>query len=252
MLPVERQSVILSKLAESDSVRTTELATALSVTDETIRKDFESLEKRGELLRIHGGAVKPTQVRVELALTERKQVNRDAKTAVAQHAASLIQPNDTIFIDASSTALTLVEFLPDFHLTVLTNAHNVISALADREGLDLISTGGIYEPRSRSYIGLPAESTMRKHNIHRMFFSCNGIHLERGVSETNSRQAAFKERVIDCSEEVCLLADSTKIGLKSSFFFAQVSDLTTVITNEDADPGFTAALANQGIEVLRA
>jgi DeoR/GlpR family transcriptional regulator of sugar metabolism len=252
MLPIERQSVILSKLAASDSVRTTELANILSVTDETIRKDFESLEKRGELLRIHGGAVKPTQARVELALTERKQVNRDAKTAVAQLAASLIQPNDTIFIDASSTALTLVEFLPDFHLTVLTNAHNVISALADREGIDLISTGGIYEPRSRSYIGLPAESTMRKHNIHRMFFSCNGIHLERGVSETNSRQAAFKERVIDCSEEVCLLADSTKIGLKSSFFFAQVSDLTTVITNEDADPGFTAALANQGIEVLRA
>ena len=45
---------------------------------------------------------------------------------------------------------------------------------------------------------------------------------------------------------------STKISLKSSFFFAQISDLTTVVTNEDADPGFTAALANQGIEVLRA
>ena len=252
MLPVERQSVILSRLSESDSLRTGDLASALEVTDETIRKDFEALEKRGELLRIHGGAVKPAKARVELALTERKLVNREAKTAIAQLAAERIQPNDTIFIDASSTALTLVEFLPDFHLTVLTNAHNVISALADRKGIDLISTGGIYEPRSRSYIGLTAESTMRKHNIHRMFFSCNGIHLERGVSETNSRQASFKERVIECSEEVCCLADSTKISLKSSFFFAQIPDLTTLVTNEDAEPGFTAALANQGIEVLRA
>ena len=93
---------------------------------------------------------------------------------------------------------------------------------------------------------------MRKHNIHRMFFSCNGIHLKRGISETNSRQASFKERVIECSEEVCCLADSTKIGLKSSFFFAQIPDLTTVVTNEDADPGFIAALASQHIEVLRA
>jgi DeoR/GlpR family transcriptional regulator of sugar metabolism len=58
--------------------------------------------------------------------------------------------------------------------------------------------------------------------------------------------------VIDCSEKVCLLADSTKIGLKSSFFFAQVSDLTTLVTNEGADPGITGALANQGIEVLLA
>ena len=252
MLPIVRQTVIISKLASAESVRTIELAADLAVTDETIRKDLEALEQRGELLRIHGGAVRPNQSRVELALTERKQVNRESKTAIARLAAERIRPNDTIFIDASSTALTLVEFLPQFDLTILTNAHNVISALADRDGIDLICTGGIYEPRSRSYIGLPAESTMRKHNIHRMFFSCNRIHLERGISETNSRQAAFKERVIECSEEVCCLADSTKIGLKSSFFFAQVSDLTTVVTNEDADPGFTAALANQGIEVLRA
>jgi DeoR/GlpR family transcriptional regulator of sugar metabolism len=93
---------------------------------------------------------------------------------------------------------------------------------------------------------------MRKHNIHKMFFSCNGIHLERGISETNSRQASFKERVIECSENVYCLADSTKIGLKSSFFFAEISDLTTVVTNEDSDPGFIAALTNRKIEVLKA
>jgi len=252
MLPPDRQSVILSLLADSESVRTTELAAELKVTDETIRKDLEVLEKRGELLRVHGGAVKPNQARVELELTERQLVNREAKTAIAKLAAQRIQPNDTIFIDASSTALTLTEFLPEVPLTILTNAHNVISALAGHEAYDLICTGGIYEPRSRSYIGLPAESTMRKHNIHRMFFSCNGVHLERGVSETNSRQAAFKERVIECSEEVCLLADASKIGLKSSFFFAQISDLTTLITNANADPGVTGALENLGIEVLRA
>ncbi|HAO95489.1 MAG: DeoR family transcriptional regulator [Roseibacillus sp.] len=252
MLPIERQSFIIAKLSEEESVRTTDLATTLEVTDETVRKDLESLEQRGELLRIHGGAVRPNQSRVELALNERKQVNRDAKTAIARLAAKQIEPNDTIFIDASSTALTLVEHLPGFHLTVLTNAHNVITALADREGIDIVCTGGIYEPRSRSYIGLPAESTMRKHNIHKMFFSCNGIHLERGISETNSRQASFKERVIECSENVFCLADSTKIGLKSSFFFAEISELTTVITNEDSDPGFIAALTNQQIEVLKA
>ena len=104
MLPVERQSLIVSKLLESESVRTTDLATILKVTDETVRKDLESLEKRGELLRIHGGAVRPNQSRVELALNERKQVNRDKKTSIAGLAAECIEPNDTIFIDASSTA----------------------------------------------------------------------------------------------------------------------------------------------------
>jgi DeoR/GlpR family transcriptional regulator of sugar metabolism len=250
MLPPDRHAFILQKLTEAESVRTGELAAALEVTDETIRKDLEALEQRGELLRIHGGAVRANQARVELALTERQLINREAKTAIARLAAERIQPNDTIFIDASSTALTLTEFLPDFPLTVLTNAHNVVSALADRSSLDLICTGGIWEPRSRSYIGLPAEAILRKHNIHRMFFSCSGLHLERGVSETNSRQAAFKERVIECSEEVCLLADATKFDLKASFFFAQVGDLTTLITNGGGDPGFAGALENLGIEVL--
>ena len=126
----------------------------------------------------------------------------------------------------------------------------VVGATEDREGLDVISTGGIYEPRSRSYIGLPAESTLRKFNITRMFFSCKGVHVERGISESNSRQAAFKERVIACSEEICLLADSTKIGLKSSFFFAQISDLTTLITNPDADPEVLALMGDLGVDVL--
>ena len=252
MLPPERQNIILATLREVGSVRTIELAATLEVTDETVRRDLEVLENRGDLVRIHGGAVKPSQTREDLPLTERQLVNREAKTAIARLAAQRIQPNDTIFIDASSTALTLAEFLPDFPLTVLTNAHNVVTALGDHDGIDLISTGGLYEPRSRSYVGLTAETVLRKHNIHRMFFSCNGVHLDRGVSEINSRQAAFKERVIPCSEEICLLADSTKVGLKSSFFFARISDLTTLVTNKDADPDLTGAMESRGIEVLKA
>lgn len=251
MLPPERQTAILERLAENGSVRTIELAAALEVTDETIRKDFEALELRGELQRIHGGAVKPDRTRVELTLTERQMVNREAKRAIARAAAARIQPNDTIFIDASSTALTLTEFLPDFPITILTNAHNVVTALAGREG-DIFCTGGLYEQRSRSYIGLSAESALRKHNIHRMFFSGSAVDLDRGVSETNSRQAAFKERVIACSEEVCLLADSSKLGLKASFFFAQAREISTLITNDDADPQFTQVAQNLNVEVILA
>ncbi|MGB6220286.1 DeoR/GlpR family DNA-binding transcription regulator [Haloferula sp.] len=251
MLPPERQTVILERLADHGSVRTIELAAALEVTDETIRKDLEALELRGELQRIHGGAVKPDRTRTELTLTERQMVNREAKRAIARAAAARIQPNDTIFIDASSTALTLTEFLPDFPITILTNAHNVVTALAGREG-DIFCTGGLYEQRSRSYIGLSAEFALRKHNIHRMFFSGSAVDLDRGVSETNSRQAAFKERVIACSEEVCLLADSSKLGLKASFFFAQSREINTLITNEDADPQFIRVVRELNIEVVQA
>ncbi|BCU79135.1 DeoR family transcriptional regulator [Luteolibacter sp. LG18] len=238
-------------LQVNGSVRTVEIASGFGVTDETIRKDFEFLEHRGDLIRIHGGATRPARAREELPLTERQMIRREEKSAIAKLAVARIQPNDTIFLDASSTTLTLTEFLPDMPLTILTNALNVFTALENRSQCDLICTGGLYDRRSRSFIGLPAEAALRRYNIHRMFCSGNGIDLERGISETNSRQASFKERVIANAEEVVYLADHSKLGQKASFFFGDISSLNCVITDQAGDPDFLQALRERGVEVLK-
>jgi hypothetical protein len=85
-----------------------------------------------------------------------------------------------------------------------------------------------------------------------MFFSGSGLHLSRGVSETNNRQAVFKERVVACAEDVVFLADHTKLGQKASFFFAQISDLSCVITDAKADKTILSDLASSGVEVIEA
>ena len=251
MLAIDRQRRILELLHGAGSLRTLETAVELGVTDETVRKDFELLEKRGELIRTHGGASRPDKIREELPFTERQAVRREEKQSIARLAASRIQANETIFLDASSTVLTLTEFLPDLPLTILTNALNVFTALADRPNLDLICTGGLFDPKSRSFIGLTAEKSLQRYNIHRMFFSGNGLHLDRGVSESNARQAAFKERVIANAEDVVFLADHSKLGRKSAFFFAEVADMSCLITDKAADPAFIQQLQASGVEVLQ-
>ena len=250
MLAIERQRRILDLLGSAGSLRTTETSEALGVTDETVRKDFELLEKRGQLIRIHGGASRPEKIRGDLPFTERQAIRREEKQAIARLAASRIQANETIFLDASSTVLTLTEFLPELPLTILTNALNVLTALSDRPHLELMCTGGLFDARSRSFIGLTAEKSLQRYNIHRMFLSGSGLHPERGVSESNSRQAAFKERVIANTEEVVMLADYSKLGRKASFFFADVSNLSCLITDNKADPEFIEDLQNRGVEVL--
>ena len=251
MLAIDRQRRILELLHGAGSLRTIETAVELGVTDETVRKDFELLEKRGELIRTHGGASRPDKIREEQPFTERQAVRREEKQAIARLAASRIQANETIFLDASSTVLTLTEFLPDLPLTILTNALNVFTALADRPNLDLICTGGLFDPKSRSFIGLTAEKSLQRYNIHRMFFSGNGLHLERGVSESNARQAAFKERVIANAEDVVFLADHSKLSRKSAFFFAEIADLSCLITDKAADPEFIQQLQASGVEVVQ-
>lgn len=251
MLAIDRQRRILELLHGAGSLRTIETAVELGVTDETVRKDFELLEKRGELIRTHGGASRPDKIREEQPFTERQAVRREEKQAIARLAASRIQANETIFLDASSTVLTLTEFLPDLPLTILTNALNVFTALAERPNLDLICTGGLFDPKSRSFIGLTAEKSLQRYNIHRMFFSGNGLHLDRGVSESNARQAAFKERVIANAEDVVFLADHSKLSRKSAFFFAEIADLSCLITDKAADPEFIQQLQASGVEVVQ-
>jgi DeoR family L-fucose operon activator len=251
MLAIDRQRRILELLNGTGSLRTIETAADLGVTDETVRKDFEILETRGELIRTHGGASRPERIREELPFTERQGVRREEKMAIARLAASRIQANETIFLDASSTVLTLTEFLPDLPLTILTNALNVFTALSDRPNLDLICTGGLFDPKSCSFIGLTAEKSLQRYNIHRMFFSGNGLHLERGVSESNARQAAFKERVIANAEDVVFLADHSKLGQKAAFFFAEIADLSCLVTDKAADPAFIEQLQDHGVEVLQ-
>ncbi len=251
MLAIDRQRRILEFLQETSSLRTTDTAVTLGVTDETVRKDFEILEKRGDLVRTHGGAGRPERSREELPFTERQTIRREEKRAIARLAADRIRANETLFLDASSTVLTLTEFLPDLPLTILTNALNVFTALTDRPNLELICTGGLYDPRSRSFVGLTAEKSLQRYHIHRMFFSGNGIDQDRGISESQSQQAAFKERVVTYAEDVVFLADHSKLGKKSAFFFAGLEDLNCLVTDKTADSAFLDSLRSCGIEILQ-
>lgn len=250
MLSIERHRRILKILQETGSLRTIETAELLGVTHETVRKDLELLERRGELVRIHGGASRRETSRGDIPLTERQEVNRPQKLAIAHAAVKRIQPNETIFIDASSTALTLAGLLPDVPLTILTNALNVFSVLAEKPHYDLMCTGGLFDSRSRSFIGLSAEKSLHTYHIHRMFLSGNGIHPERGVSENNARQAAFKERVIACSEDVVFLADASKLGRKAPFFFGEIQEIGCLVTDSAADSELLRQLEHAGIEIV--
>lgn len=252
MLAAERHQGIMKSLSSKGAVRTVELAAEMGVTDETIRKDFEFLEGQGSLMRTHGGATLVDRPMVELSLTERQLINRDAKQAIAKAAAARIRPDETIFIDASSTALAITEFLPEFPMTIVTNSLDVLMAVGSMKNIDLISTGGLFEAQSRSFIGLSAARTLSRYNIHRMFFSGSGLDLKKGVSERNSRQAAFKEVVIETTEDVCFLGDETKLGRRSAFFFASCNNLKTLITTSKADVEILDSLRKMGVNTITA
>ncbi|MEK5254017.1 DeoR/GlpR family DNA-binding transcription regulator [Paenibacillus sp. FSL F4-0125] len=231
MLIADRYERIVELVNERGSIRVSELSTLCQVTEETIRRDLDRLEKVGRLLRSHGGAVSLRDRQPETPYAEREIMNAAEKQRIAREAVLMIKPGDRILLDASTTAWYMASLLPDMPLTVLTNSIRVAAELSGKERIDVISTGGQLSRRSMSFVGHLAERSLELYHVDKMFFSCKGFHLERGASESNELQAMVKRKMIAIAEQVILLCDSSKFGIQAFTHVATTSELDVVITD---------------------
>ncbi len=252
MFAEERHLQILTLLERQGRVRVVDLARELQVTEETVRRDLERLDQDGLLQRTHGGAL-PGSARRELPFAQRQASQLAAKTAIAHAALALVAPGQVIALDGSTSAFAMASSLPDaLALTVVTTSLPVVGALADREQVRVVCSGGTFDPTSRSFLGPIAAEALARINIHTVFLSGIGIDLERGVSESTDDLAAVKRRLIERAERVVLLVDHTKFGVRGAITFATLGDLDVVITDRALDPPTAAALAAHGARILLA
>ncbi|HLZ53280.1 MAG TPA: DeoR/GlpR family DNA-binding transcription regulator [Verrucomicrobiae bacterium] len=250
MLAVERQQRILDMLSKSRAVTTTRAAKVLAVSAETVRRDFEKLAADGRLYREHGGAVPVNDGRRDLPLDSREMASVSEKEAIARVARGLIQKGDTVFFDASSTVFHLARLLAELEVTVLTNALKIAAELARQPAVEVILLGGVVNHGSLSCEGSLADQMLESYHIQKAFMSCRGLDAERGVSEANAEQAGLKRKIIRLSDQTIVLADSTKMGLKSSYFFASLEDIDTLITERPPGKKVKRALQGSGGKLL--
>ncbi len=249
MLAEQRQREILSRLHGDGIVRVAPLARELNVTEETIRRDLEKLDGEGRLLRVHGGALPVETDRRDLPLRVRETENRDRKRAIARTAVRRINEGDVIAIDASSTALELARIIPDFPLTIVTDSAAIPGVMLERDRIRVIVTGGVLDPESFSFIGPLAERALERFHIQKLFISCRGVDPVRGLSLNTDEQAGLKRRMIDLSDSVYVLADSTKLGVNAVEYFGGADDVDCLITNSDADRHMLEMLDQRGYPV---
>jgi DeoR family L-fucose operon activator len=251
MLVAERYEMIVGLVNERGAIRVSELSELCQVTEETIRRDLDRLEQSGRLRRSHGGAVsvKDNQ-QPEIPYFEREITYAEEKRRIAKEAVKRIAVNDRILLDASSTAWYMAADLPDLPLTVLTNSIKVATELSSKEKIQVISTGGILAQRSLSFVGPLAERSLDAYHVDKVFLSCKGVHLDRGISESNELQARIKERMIGMADEVILLADSSKFGLRAFTHVADLSEVNVIITDRRIDKETLNRLQELGITVL--
>ncbi len=235
MLAAERQQRILDMLLKSGAVSTGKAAKVLAISEETVRRDFEALEAEGKLSRQHGGAVRLNESHRDLSLHSRESANVAEKKTIAELAQTQIHAGDIVFFDASSTVFQLARLLPNIHLTVVTSALKVAIELAKHPLIQVILTGGAVKPSSLSCQGSLTDLILEQCHVQKAFLSCRALDAKRGVSEATTEQAALKRKVMSLADQTILLADHTKTGVKSAYFYAKLEDIDLLIT--DREPG---------------
>jgi DeoR/GlpR family transcriptional regulator of sugar metabolism len=234
MLTVERYDYILAELKKRGSIKVSQLCDSLNVSTETIRRDLIYLEKQNKLLRIHGGAKINSSMEFEIPYQKREITNTTLKLEIAQKALKFINKNDQIALDTSSTSWFLAQAIPNMPLTVITNSINVCIALSKKDNISVICSGGNLLSSSLSFVGNLSRQLFESYHINKFFLSTSGIHPTMGLSETNEQAVLVKKSLINISEQVYALMDSTKFGVRSLIQLCSIKDIDYLITDSKA------------------
>lgn len=250
MFAVERQKRILEILKTEGAVWVSRLSTELGVTEETVRRDLEKLEKQEALVRTHGGAILVSESNREMSLEKRKNLNTDAKERLAKEAASHVVPGDTVFLDASTTTFYMARELKNIKdLTVVTNSLRVINELAGISGLKVIGIGG-YAGSNQSFTGSLAASYIEENFFaNKVFFSSRGVTKGGGILDSNEAECGIKKCMIKNSDQKFYLCDKSKIGRVGFAKLADFSELDYFITEEGLDSEILKLLYDYNVTV---
>lgn len=250
MLAIERRNEILRRLALSGKVIVSELSRDFSVSEETIRRDLEKLDAEGLARKTYGGAVSPEKKEFDIPFNLRKSVNVEEKEKIANTLSDIVSDGDTVFLDASSTAIFAVRKLKaKRELTVITNSVEILLELSDVAGWNVISTGGLLREGTLSLTGATALKTVQNYHADIAILSAAGLDASFGVSETTEFNAAIKQAMMDNSGKSVLVIDHTKFDRVSFARVCTAASLDAVVTDREPDRKWRELLAENGVEI---
>ena len=220
MLTETRQEEILRLLKEKGSVTVTELTEHFGASESTIRRDLNALDKRGALVKVFGGAVQTEETlsTKEEKVSLRAELNREEKVRIARYAASLIGPEDFVYLDAGTTTGYMIPFLTERTAVFVTNAVSHALKLSEN-GFRVILIGGELKAATEAIVGNEAYANLQKYNFTKGFFGTNGVGEPAGFTTPDINEAMIKQCAMQHTRERYVLCDSSKFHLTSPVSF---------------------------------
>jgi len=228
----DREKEILEILLKQKNVTVKQLADSLFISEPSIRRDLASLEKQHLIKRIHGGAVLEETMlsKNKIPFLIREYEQSSAKVLIAQKAIDLINDNDVVFMDASTSCYYLIPFLSSKrNITVVTNGVKALTKLAEYD-INTISTGGTLINSCLALVGEEAYKTIETFNADIAFFSCRGISDDGYLTDIAPEENNIRKQMMKNSKKSYLLCASEKFGKKYFHNLCHKDELNGIIT----------------------
>lgn len=229
MLARERQDIIVRLVHERGSVTTQELMAMLGASESTIRRDLEILDEQRQLVRVRGGATAAVSrarlVLHDASVAQKRDVNTVAKRAIGVRAASLVGPDDFVYIDAGTSTMQLAEAITQTEATYFTNSIPHAQLLLAK-GCKTYLPGGMVKPLTEALVGEATIASLENLHFTLGFWGTNGISREAGFTTPEYSEAKVKEVSMVHTLRRYVLADQSKFDQVSLVTFASFEDAT--------------------------
>ena len=246
----DRMERIMEILSRKGYQSVNELAAELNVSDMTVRRYLDRLEERELIKRTHGGAFAGQEM-IEVDFRIRETVRREQKEAIGRAAFSMIQPGESVFIDAGTTAAFLAYAINDTkRITVVTNSLVVAQALENKTNVQCILLGGTVHGATHSLVGQITEEELARFRFNRAFMGTSAIDLSEGLSQSTFEEIPIKRKAARQAAQVVVLADSSKFARQVTFLFMGLNEVKAVVTDSDLAPADAQSMREKGIDVI--
>ncbi|MCL4554460.1 MAG: DeoR/GlpR family DNA-binding transcription regulator [Actinobacteria bacterium] len=253
MLRAERQLLILELIKKHRTLKVGDLSRLLNVSEATVRRDLDRMDREGLLNRTFGGALfaANTTFAFEPSFLERVERNKQQKQQIGHMAASLIKDGDTVILDSGTTTLQIAPHLGSFHdVTVITNDLEIARVLAGFPKINTVLTGGHLLGATAELVGHHAERVLDEVRAAKAFISTVGLTPESGLTHIRLPLVTIKHRMMRAAEQVILVADSSKFGKTASFVVAPLAFVHILVTDQGAPKAMLDTIQRMGIQVL--
>lgn len=252
---VKRIDLIEKYIYENKFVSIDKLCEEFQISINTVRRDLDTLVKKGAVTKVYGGAI-ATNKQIEnistlISFNERHIKNSEAKDKISKEASKYVKDGDTIFIDSGTSTISIINYLGNINqLTVVTNSIQVMFKVLSYPNIKLIGLPGNLKHDTASLVGSRCVRDLKTYNISKAFMACTAISLNSGITNASPEEYEIKKTALEQSHEHYLLVDHTKFDKSSLMTYSSIEQLDYVITDIQPNDAYMDYFDKHNVKII--